>query len=125
MVAEIGDKTFSSERGLAAWIALVPKQHSTGGKDRLGSITKQGNRYLRRLPPRRALGPAAIPPASIGWTRDRTRPMLQKCHKVLANAPSTRDAKAGVSVGKFSAICAAADALTDRVELRTLVLVSR
>jgi hypothetical protein len=33
--------------------------------------------------------------------------------------------KAGVSVGKFSAICAAADALTDRVELRTLVLVSR
>jgi transposase len=28
---------------------LVPKQHTTGGKDRLGSITKQGNRYLRWL----------------------------------------------------------------------------
>jgi transposase len=50
LVAEIGDwKTFKSGRGLAAWIGLVPKQHTTGGKDRLGSITKQGNRYLRWL----------------------------------------------------------------------------
>src|ERR1700682_4994834 len=47
LVAEIGDwKTFSSGRSLAAWIGLVPKQHTTGGKDRLGSITKQGNRFL-------------------------------------------------------------------------------
>jgi transposase len=50
LVAEIGDwNTFPSGRSLAAWIGLVPKQHSTGGKDRLGSITKQGNRYLRWL----------------------------------------------------------------------------
>ncbi len=50
LVAEIGDwKTLSSGRSLAAWIGLVPKQHTTGGKDRLGSITKQGNRYLRWL----------------------------------------------------------------------------
>jgi transposase len=50
LVAEIGDwKAFSSGRSLAAWIGLVPKQHSTGGKDKLGSITKQGNRYLRWL----------------------------------------------------------------------------
>jgi transposase len=50
LVAEIGDwKAFSSGRSLAAWIGLVPKQHTTGGKDRLGSITKQGNRYLRWL----------------------------------------------------------------------------
>ena len=43
-------KTFSSGRSVAAWIGLVPKkQHTTGGKDRLGSITKQGNRYLRGL----------------------------------------------------------------------------
>jgi Transposase IS116/IS110/IS902 family len=32
-----------------AWIGLVPKQHSSGGKDRLGSISKQGDRYLRSL----------------------------------------------------------------------------
>jgi transposase len=50
LVAEIGDwKAFASGRSLAAWIGLVPKQHTTGGKDRLGSITKQGNRYLRWL----------------------------------------------------------------------------
>jgi transposase len=50
-LAEIpGDwNAFSSGRSLAAWIGLVPKQHTTGGKDRLGSITKQGNRYLRWL----------------------------------------------------------------------------
>src|ERR1700756_4005717 len=50
LVAEVGDwKAFSSGRNLAAWIALVPKQHSTGGKQRLGGISKQGNRYLRWL----------------------------------------------------------------------------
>ena len=50
LVAEVGDwKEFRSGRSLAAWIGLVPKQHTTGGKDKLGSITKQGNRYLRWL----------------------------------------------------------------------------
>ena len=50
LVSEAGDwKEFSSGRSLAAWIGHVPKQHSTGGKERLGSITKQGNRYLRWL----------------------------------------------------------------------------
>jgi transposase len=43
LVAEIGDwKAFGSGRSLAAWIGLVPKQHTTGGKDKLGSITKAG-----------------------------------------------------------------------------------
>jgi transposase len=50
LVAEFGDwKVFSSGRNLAAWIGLVPKQLSTGGKERLGGISKQGNRYLRWL----------------------------------------------------------------------------
>ena len=50
LIAEVGDwKAFSSGRNLAAWIGLVPKQHSTGGKARLGGISKQGNRYLRWL----------------------------------------------------------------------------
>src|SRR5262249_1600514 len=50
LVAEVGDwREFRSGRNLAAWIGLVPKQHTTGGKERLGSITKQGNRYLRWL----------------------------------------------------------------------------
>jgi transposase len=50
LVAEIGDwKTFSSGRSLAAWIGLVPKQYTAGGKDRLGGIANQGNRCLRWL----------------------------------------------------------------------------
>lgn len=40
---------FRSGRDLSAWIGLVPKQNSTGGKERLGSISKAGNRYLRQL----------------------------------------------------------------------------
>jgi len=50
LVAEVGDwKVFSSGRSLAAWIGLVPRQYSTGGKERLGGISKQGNRHLRWL----------------------------------------------------------------------------
>ena len=50
LIAEVGDWTvFSSGRSLAAWIGLVPRQHSTGGKDRLGRISTQGNRHLRWL----------------------------------------------------------------------------
>ena len=40
---------FRSGREFAAWLGLVPRQNSTGGKTRLGGITKRGNRYLRPL----------------------------------------------------------------------------
>jgi transposase len=50
LVAAIPDpKIFRSGRDLGAWIGLVPKQNSTGGKERLGSISKAGDRYLRQL----------------------------------------------------------------------------
>jgi len=42
-------KVFRSGREFAAWVGLVPRQNSTGGKERLGGISKQGDRYLRRL----------------------------------------------------------------------------
>src|SRR5262249_44977953 len=42
-------KAFRSGRNFSAWIGLVPKQHSSGGKDKLGSISKQGDRYLPSL----------------------------------------------------------------------------
>src|SRR5258707_6934331 len=42
-------KAFRSGRNFSAWIGLVPKQHSSGGKDKLGSISKQGDRDLRSL----------------------------------------------------------------------------
>jgi hypothetical protein len=40
---------FKAARDLAAWIGLTPKPHSSGGKERLGKISKMGNRYIRRL----------------------------------------------------------------------------
>jgi transposase len=40
---------FRSGRDFAAWIGLVPRQDSTGGKQKLGPISKQGDRYLRRI----------------------------------------------------------------------------
>jgi transposase len=50
LVASIADaKAFRSGRNFSAWIGLVPKQNSSGGKDRFGNISKRGDRYLRSL----------------------------------------------------------------------------
>ena len=50
LVAAVADpKSFRSGRNFSAWIGMVPKQHSSGGKNRLGNISKQGDRYLRGL----------------------------------------------------------------------------
>jgi transposase len=49
-VAAVHDPgTFKNGRHCAAWLGLVPTQHGTGGKTMLGSMSKRGNRYLRRL----------------------------------------------------------------------------
>jgi len=42
-------ETFRKGRDFAAWLGLAPRQHSTGGKQRLGSISKMGERAIRRL----------------------------------------------------------------------------
>lgn len=50
MVAAVGNGSgFEKARDLGAWLGLVPRQHSTGGKARLFGITKRGNKYLRTL----------------------------------------------------------------------------
>ncbi|MDN4633997.1 IS110 family transposase [Sphingomonas sp. PsM26] len=50
IVATVPDPAiFRSGRNLAAWIGLVPRQNSSGGKERLGSITKAGHQYLRQM----------------------------------------------------------------------------
>jgi len=70
LVASIADpQAFRSGRNFSAWIGLVPKQHSSGGKDRLGSISKQGDRYLRSLFMAGAL--AVIRYAKINGTKHR------------------------------------------------------
>ena len=50
IVATVADPSvFRSGRDFAAWIGLVPRQDSTGGKQKLGPISKQGDQYLRRI----------------------------------------------------------------------------
>ena len=50
LVASVADpRAFRSGRDFSAWIGLVPKRSSSGGKDRLGNISKRGDRYLRSL----------------------------------------------------------------------------
>ena len=50
VVAAIGDaKQVNGCRDLSAWVGLVPRQHSSGGKEQLGRITKRGDTYLRTL----------------------------------------------------------------------------
>jgi transposase len=50
LLAAIGNgQTFARGRDLAAWLGLVPRQVTTGGKPRLVGITKRGNKYLRKL----------------------------------------------------------------------------
>jgi transposase len=50
LVASVGDaKNFVNGRQLAAWLGLVPKQHSSGGKTNLQGISKRGDTYLRTL----------------------------------------------------------------------------
>jgi error-prone DNA polymerase len=61
-VADIG--VFQSARHFAAWLGLVPRQHSTGGKTRLGRITKAGNREIRRL---LVLGATSMVRRTAGW----------------------------------------------------------
>lgn len=50
LVATVGDPhVFRNGRGFAAWLGITPRQHSSGGKERLGPITRQGDSYLRTL----------------------------------------------------------------------------
>jgi transposase len=95
LVACVADpKAFRSGRNFSAWIGLVPKQHSSGGKARLGSISKQGDRYLRGLFVAGAL--AVIRYAKIHGTKHRpwlTALLARKPTKVAAIALANKLAR--------------------------------
>ena len=95
LVASVADpKAFRSGRNFSAWIGLVPKQHSSGGKDRLGSISKQGDRYLRSLFVAGAL--AVIRYAKIHGTKHRpwlTSLLTRRPTKVAAIALANKIAR--------------------------------
>jgi transposase len=95
LVASVADpKAFRSGRDFSAWIGLVPKQHSSGGKDKLGGISKQGDRYLRSLFTAGAL--AVIRYAKIHGTRHRpwlTALLARRPPKVAAIALANKIAR--------------------------------
>ena len=82
LVAAIGTgESFRSARDLAAWLGLVPRQATTGGKPRLLGITKRGNTYLRTLlihGARAALPSLSASPTAMGeWLRG----LIGRMHK--------------------------------------------
>src|ERR1700704_893889 len=95
LVASVADpKAFRSGRDFSAWIGLVPKQNSSGGKEKLGSITKQGDRYLRSLFTAGAL--AVIRYAKIHGTKHRpwlTALLARRPPKVAAIALANKIAR--------------------------------
>jgi len=95
LVASIADaKAFRSGRDFSAWIGLVPKQNSSGGRDRLGSISKRGDRYLRSLFTTGAL--AVIRYAKLHGTRHRpwlTALLARRPTKVAAIARANKIAR--------------------------------
>jgi transposase len=95
LVASVANpKAFRSGRDFSAWIGLVPRQHSSGGKDRLGSISKQGDRYLRSLFTAGAL--AVIRYAKIHGTNHRpwlTALLARRPTKVAAIALANKIAR--------------------------------
>jgi len=95
LVASVADpKAFRSGRDFSAWIGLVPRQHSSGGKDKLGGISKQGDRYLRSLFTAGAL--AVIRYAKIHGTRHRpwlTALLARRPTKVVAIALANKIAR--------------------------------
>jgi len=73
-------RQFRSGRQFAAWLGLTPQQHSTGGRERLGHISKQGDRYLRRL---LVVGATAI----MRHSKDKTTRLADWIRKLLAAKP--------------------------------------
>jgi len=95
LVASVANpKAFRSGRDFSAWIGLVPKQNSSGGKERLGNISKRGDRYLRSLFTTGAL--AVIRYAKIHGTRHRpwlTALLARRPTKVAAIALANKIAR--------------------------------
>jgi transposase len=95
LVASVADpKMFRSGRDFSAWIGLVPKQNSSAGKERLGNISKRGDRYLRSLFTTGAL--AVIRYAKIHGTRHRpwlTALLARRPAKVAAIALANKIAR--------------------------------
>lgn len=82
LAAHVPDPSmFRSGRDFAAWLGLVPRQNSSGGKEKLGKITKQGNPYLRRL---LVLGATS----TLRWLGKRKDPLAEWTKRLLQRRPA-------------------------------------
>lgn len=94
LVASVGDaRNFKNGRQLAAWLGLVPKQHSTGGKARLQGISKRGDCYLRTL---LIHGARAVTKSAERWPERHawlTRLMGRRNKNVAAVALANKNAR--------------------------------
>src|SRR5436309_1744688 len=99
---------FRSGRDFAAWVGLVPRQMSTGGKLKLGPISKQGDRYLRRILVVGAvsvLRRAKINPEKFPWV---TRLLARRPFKVVAVALANKMARTAWALMMSGKTCRAA-----------------
>jgi transposase len=82
LAATVGDaRAFRSGRQFAAWLGLVPRQNSSGGKDRMGGISKMGDRYLRHL---LVVGATAI----VRYTRRKATAVSVWASRLLERKPA-------------------------------------
>lgn len=88
LTATVGEpQDFSGGREFAAWIGLVPRQHSTGGKARLGGISKMGNSDLRRLLFVGATAALARIKSATGKTLLKSSPLADWARRLLEKKP--------------------------------------
>lgn len=94
LVASVGDaNSFRNGRQLAAWVGLVPKQHSSGGKQTLLGISKRGDTYLRTLlihGARSAILAAQRKADGRGWLHNL---LQRRCHNIAAVALANKNAR--------------------------------
>jgi transposase len=95
LVASIGDaRAFANGRQLAAWIGLVPRQHSSGGKPKLLGISKRGDTYLRTLLVHGARAVIARAKPKPGYEESWLGRLLRRRHKnVVACALANHNAR--------------------------------
>jgi transposase len=85
LVASIGDaKAFANGRQLAAWMGLVPRQHSSGGKPQLLGLSKRGDTYLRTLMVHGARAVILRAPQKAGYAQSWLGRLLARRHKNVA-----------------------------------------
>ena len=97
LVAAVGDvSVFKNGREMAAWLGLVPRQHSTGGKTKLLGISKRGNTYLRTLLIHGARAALRVAPKKMHMDR-RSRWVTdlsdRRCHNIAAVALANKNVR--------------------------------